>query len=81
MTSANVIEYNIHDKNGKLVGHHRQHMLCKTCNDGLEKFTPPEDFTIFDWGYDEEEEIWEGDFVNLKEWLSKHKAEITFKKK
>lgn len=81
MTSANVIEYNIYNKEGQQVGRHRQNILCKTCNDGLEKFQPASDFTIQAWGYDEEEELWESDeYVNLEEWLKKNKAEITFRK-
>jgi hypothetical protein len=80
MTSANVIEYSILDKDGKEVGHHHQNIMCKTCNDGLEKFVPASDYTILPWGYDEEEEYWEGKPSNLADWLSKNKAEITFKK-
>jgi hypothetical protein len=80
MTSANVVQYEIQDKNGKTVGTHRQNIMCKTCNDGLEKFIPPEDFTMLPYGYDEEEELWEGKSQNLKEWLSENKAEISFKK-
>jgi hypothetical protein len=81
MTSANVIEYTILDKDNNPVGSHRQNVLCKRCNDGLEKFTPSSNFTIQPWGYDEEEELWEGNPVNLGKWLEKNKSEITFKKK
>ncbi len=84
MTSANVIEYTIYDKDHKEVGHHRQNLMCSTCNDGLEKFQPAIDFTIEAWGYDEEEEIWseedeEGNSVehNLQDWLVKHPASFT----
>jgi hypothetical protein len=84
MTSANVIEYTIYDKDHKEVGHHRQNLMCSTCNDGLEKFKPAIEFTIEAWGYDEEEEIWseedeEGNSVehNLQDWLSKHPASFT----
>ncbi len=80
MTSANVIEYTILDKDNKEVGRHRQHIMCQTCNDGLEKFQPSESFKIKAWGYDEEECEWEGKTVNLKDWLSKHPASITFKR-
>lgn len=80
MTSANVIEYTIF-KGDEEVGRHRQNIMCKTCNDGLEKFQPARDFTIQAWGYDEEEELWGNDKrENLAEWLSKHPAEITFRK-
>lgn len=50
-TSANVIEYNIYDKDGKSVGYHRQNVMCMRCNDGLEKFTPASDFEIESYGY------------------------------
>ena len=57
-----------------------EYILCKTCNDGLEKFVPASDYTIQPYGYDEEEELWEGEARNLEEWLKKNKTEITFKK-
>lgn len=80
MTSANVIEYTIFDKNDNEVGRHRQNLMCHTCNDGLEKFQPSSDFTIQAWGYDEEEDLWEDTKkVNLEEWLRKNPARITFK--
>jgi hypothetical protein len=80
MTSANVIEYTIF-KGEEEVGRHRQNIMCKRCNDGLEKFQPSNDFTIQAWGYDEEEEMWEGDKrENLEDWLKKNTAEITFRK-
>jgi hypothetical protein len=80
MTSANVIEYTIF-KGEEEVGRHRQNIMCKRCNDGLEKFQPSNEFTIQAWGYDEEEEIWEGDKrENLEDWLKKNTAEITFRK-
>lgn len=79
MTSANRIEYSIF-KGDEEVGSHSQNIMCRTCNDGLEKFQPYEDFTIQAWGYDEEEETWEDDKrVNLKDWLDKNPASFTFK--
>lgn len=69
MTSANVTEYRIEDKNGKQVGHHSQHAYCKTHWGDLLKFTPPEDFTITAYGLDEEEEEWEHDPINLAKFL------------
>jgi hypothetical protein len=33
MTSANVVEYNIYDKDNNEV-YHRQNVMCSTCNDG-----------------------------------------------
>ena len=78
-TSANVIEYNIYDKDGKSVVYHRQNVMCMRCNDGLEKFTPASDFEIESYGYDEEEDLWQGDRQNLETWLSKNKAEFTHK--
>ena len=80
MTSANVIEYTIF-KGEEGVGRHRQNIMCKRCNDGLEKFQPANEFTIQAWGYDDEEEIWEGDKrENLEDWLKNNTAEITFRK-
>jgi hypothetical protein len=40
MTSANVVEYNIYDKDNNEVGYHRQNVMCSTCNDGLDKYQP-----------------------------------------
>jgi hypothetical protein len=80
MTSANVIEYTIF-KGEEEVGRHRQNIMCKRCNDGLEKFQPSNEFTIQSWGYDEDEEMWESDKrENLEDWLKKNTAEITFRK-
>jgi hypothetical protein len=42
MTSANVVEYNIYDKDNNEVGYHRQNVMCSTCNDGLDKYQPLE---------------------------------------
>jgi len=80
MTSTNIIEYTIFDKEDKQVGTHRQNIMCSKCNDGLEKFQPAEEFTIQPWGYDEEDDEWEGDRYNLKEWLVKNPAQLTFRK-
>lgn len=78
MTSANVIEYTIYDKEGKQVGRHRQHLMCSTCHDGLEKFQPASDFTIEAWGYDEEEDLWVDDKRhNLQKWMDKNPASFT----
>jgi len=80
MTSSNVIEYSIF-KGEEEVGRHRQNIMCKTCNDGLEKFQPVSDFTIQAWWYDSEGETRESDKKeNLEEWLKKHPAEFTFRK-
>lgn len=80
MTSANVIEYTIF-KGEEEVGSHRQNIMCRRCNDGLEKFQPSNEFTIQSWGYDEDEEMWESDKrENLEDWLKKHPAEFTFRK-
>jgi hypothetical protein len=71
MTSANVIEYTIY-KNGKKVGHFRKHLLCKYPDYAeLLKYQPLEEHKIQAWGYDEEEEEWEEDIEDLKEFLKK----------
>ena len=80
MTSSNVIEYIIFDKELNEVGRHRQNIMCHTNNDGLEKFRPFSDFTILPHGYDENEEHWKGNNENLQDWLSKNKATVTNKK-
>jgi hypothetical protein len=79
-TSANVINYTIF-KDGKEVGSHRQNVMCKRCNDGLEKYQPSKDYTISAWGYDEDEDIWEDNKQqNLEDWLLKNPGEFTHKK-
>ena len=70
MTSANVTEYSIY-KDDKPVGHHRQNWLCKTRFDELLKFQPHSAHTIRAYGYDEDEELWENEPVNLKDFLEK----------
>jgi hypothetical protein len=79
MTSANVVEYNIYDKDNKEVGYHRQNVMCSTCNDGLDKYQPSKGFTIMAYGYDEEEDYWQGDSMNLEKWLLRNPASITFR--
>jgi len=68
-TSANVIEYQI-KKDGKNVGHYRQNILCKTHFENLLKFEPLNEHTITPSGYDEEDEYWEDETVNLEVFLS-----------
>lgn len=78
MTSSNIVEYTIYNKEGKEVGRHRQNVMCSTCNDGLEKFQPAKDFKIEAWGYDEEEELWgDGKKQNLQKWLENNPASFT----
>jgi hypothetical protein len=74
MTSANVTEYIIFDKNGKEVGKHHFHHYCKPKWEKLLAFQPCEDFTILDTWLDEEEEYFEGKEINLKEFLTKLKV-------
>lgn len=69
MTSANVTNYTIRDLQGNEVGKHSQHCYCKTNWGVLLKFTPYENFTIQPWGEDEEEEIWEGETYNLRDFI------------
>ena len=67
-TSANVIEYTIY-KGGEVVGHHRYHMMCKPHFEDLLKFQPLEEHTISPYGYDEDEELWEDESKNLKDFM------------
>jgi hypothetical protein len=72
MTSANVTEYTIYDKEtGEEVGTHSQHWYCKTKWENLLKFQPLENYEILTWWYDEEEEYNEGETVNLKDFVEK----------
>lgn len=70
MTSANVIEYSIF-KNGDEVGQFRKHLLTKyPLYSDLLKYQPLSDYEILAWGYDEDEEYWEGDeYENLEKFL------------
>jgi len=70
MTSANVSEFTIY-KDGAPVGHHRQNWMCHTSWADLLKYEPLEEHFIKEYGYDEEEEYWEEDIVNLQEFLAK----------
>ena len=73
MTSANVVEYRIEkEKDNEDVGHFRKHMMCTLpYYSDLLKYEPLEDHQITPYGYDEEEEYWEGNTVNLKTYLEK----------
>lgn len=67
-TSANVIEYRI-EKGGKVVGHHREHIMCNDHYEELLKFEPLSEHAITPFGYDEEEDYWEGETKNLEVYL------------
>ncbi len=71
MTSANVTEYAITLKStGEQVGSHRQHAYCKTnWGDLLIKYSPLEDYNIQAYGYDEEDELWEDEEQDLRDFL------------
>ena len=59
-TSANVIEHDIYDKDGKVVGRFRKHMLTRLpLYSDLLKYQPLKDYTILAYGYDEDDEYWE----------------------
>lgn len=69
MTSANVIFYRI-KKNNKVVGTFRKNILCKLPDySELLQYQPLNDFTIRPYGYDEEEEYWEGNEISLERYL------------
>ena len=68
MTSANVVEYSI-NKDGKNVGYYRQNILCKSHHEELLKYEPLKKHIIVPWGYNEEEERWEGKKQNLEKFL------------
>jgi hypothetical protein len=72
-TSANVIEYSIINiKTKEEVGSFRKHMLCKFPEySDLLIYEPLCEHEITPWGYDEEEEYWEGETQNLENYLRK----------
>lgn len=70
MTSSNVIEYRI-EKNGEQIGQHRENLLCKSHFEKLLQYEPLKDHIITSYGYDEEEEYWEGPSENLEIFLKK----------
>lgn len=74
MTSANVTSYRI-EKDGVIVCEFSQHHYCKPVDvESLTKdFTPSDEYTITPYGYDEEEEYWEGQTRSLQSYLSKRK--------
>ena len=74
MTSANVIEYSICDSTGKEVGRHKYNLYCKPTWGELLKFIPANNYTIYPYGYDEEESYWEGKTVNLQKFIDELKA-------
>lgn len=76
MTSANVIEYDISNDKGEIVARHRQHIMCKIDTRKLLALPNLETLWIRSWGYDEEEELWEGKPERLDKWLKKNKNEI-----
>jgi hypothetical protein len=68
-TSANVIEYNI-VKNAKSVGHFRKHILCSQPDYAdLLSYQPLDAHYIRAYGYDEDEEYWEDEPENLKDFM------------
>ena len=68
-TSANVIEYTIY-KGVEKVGRFRKHLLCRLpAFSDLLKYQPLSEYSIQAWGYDEEDDEWEDDVVNLEEFL------------
>jgi hypothetical protein len=69
-TSANVIEYRIENRWGEMMGSFRKHLLCKLPDYAdLLDFQPLQNHTITPWGYDEEDEYWEGNKRNLRDFL------------
>lgn len=76
MTSANVIEYYISNDKGEIVAKHRQNIMCKRDTRKLLELLNPETLWMRPWGYDEEEELWEGKPQRLDKWLKKNTNEI-----
>jgi hypothetical protein len=74
MTSANVFYLSVYDKDEKRVGLHRYNMLTEFNYNNLLVHTPHKEHTVLSWGYDEEEEVWEDEIMNLEEFLKKTKT-------
>ena len=72
MTSANTVHYTISDKRGVVAGEITWNFYCKTRWHEFTKFSPPEEFTVQAWGYDEEDDLWEDEPMNLAEFLKTH---------
>ena len=70
-TSANVTYYVVR-KDGKTVGEHSQHMLCKYSHHELLKFQPAKSFTIRSYWPDEDEVVHEGEEISLAEFLKRY---------
>ena len=59
-TSANKVYFDIYDKHGSLVKNNISYnLMCKFPQSDFDRFTPREDFTFIEWGYDENEVVWE----------------------
>lgn len=68
MTSANVVMYSIL-KDDIEVGSHRVNIMCKSNFDKLLVYEPLTEYEILPYGYDEEEDYWEGEIENLSDFL------------
>ena len=69
-TSANVIEYTIEDRWGETKGHFRKHLLTRLPDYAdLLDYQPLQNHNIIAYGYDEEDEYWEEEPENLREFL------------
>ena len=79
-TSANVIEYSIYKINNtknptKPVGFFSKNVLCKYPDFAeLLKYQPLNEYVIESWGYDEDEEEWYDEPVNLEDFLKEMKS-------
>ena len=79
MTSSNVIEYDIL-RNDEHVGHFRKNLMCKLPDFAeLLKYQPLKEHTIWEYWYDEEEELVEEGPENLEDFLRKMGSNKTIK--
>ena len=77
MTSTHITNFEIRRKDTwEVVGSHRQNYLCKAHWEDLLKFQPTADFEIQAWGYDEDEDFWEGEWQDLCDFLLACKVKI-----
>ena len=74
MTSANVTSYIIYNKGtDNEAGKHSEHAYCKPRWNNLLRFDPPENYEIYTWWLDEEEEYYDHPRENLKDFLIKRR--------
>lgn len=73
MTSANVVYFRIRDAGGKILKEHRENILCKSRFHELVQFVG-DGVTVQSHGEDEYESPWEGDRMDLRDFLKRKRV-------